>query len=82
MTAQFFSPAESIMVHADDNRLEASKKFGATQTVNSGDGQAVESVMSLTGGRSFDVAIEAVGVPATFDICQDVAAAGGLTTLR
>jgi alcohol dehydrogenase len=33
--------------------------------------------MELTGGRGVDVAIEAVGVPATFDICQGVVAAGG-----
>jgi alcohol dehydrogenase len=35
MTAKFFSPSEIIMVDLDDNRLEASRKFGATQTVNS-----------------------------------------------
>jgi alcohol dehydrogenase len=77
MTAQFFSPAESIMIDVDDNRLEVSKKFGATRAVNSGDGKAVEHVMSLTNERGVDVAIEAVGMPATFDICQDVVAAGG-----
>jgi alcohol dehydrogenase len=65
------------MVDLDDNRLEISKKLGATQVVNSGDGKAVEKVLALTGGRGVDVAVEAVGVPATFDICQDVVAAGG-----
>jgi alcohol dehydrogenase len=45
--------------------------------VNSKDGKAVERVMALTGGKGVDVAIEAVGVPATFDICQDIVAAGG-----
>jgi alcohol dehydrogenase len=77
MTAQFFSPAESIMIDLDDNRLEVSKKFGATHVVNSADGKAVERVMSLTGKNGVDVAIEAVGAPATFDICQDIVAAGG-----
>jgi alcohol dehydrogenase len=77
MTAQFFSPAESIMIDLDDNRLEVSKKFGATHAVNSADGKAVERVMSLTGKNGVDVAIEAVGMPATFDICQDIVAAGG-----
>jgi alcohol dehydrogenase len=77
LTAQFYSPAELIMVDLDDNRLEISKKLGATQVVNSGDGKAVEKVLALTGGRGVDVAVEAVGVPATFDICQDVVAAGG-----
>ena len=77
LTAQFYSPAELIVVDLDDNRLEVSRKLGATQVVNSGDGKAVEKVMALTGGRGVDVAIEAVGVPATFDICQDIVAAGG-----
>jgi alcohol dehydrogenase len=65
------------MVDLDDNRLEVSRRFGATQTVSSKDGKAVERVLALTGGKGVDVAIEAVGVPATFDICQDVVAAGG-----
>lgn len=77
LTAQFYSPAEIIMVDLDDNRLEVAKKLGATQCVNSGDGKAVAKVMSLTGGKGVDVAIEAVGIPATFDLCQDVVAAGG-----
>jgi alcohol dehydrogenase len=77
VTAQFYSPAELIMVDLDDNRLEVAKRLGATRTVNSGDGKAVEKVMALTGGKGVDVAIEAVGIPATFDICQDIVAAGG-----
>jgi alcohol dehydrogenase len=77
LTAQFYSPAELIMIDLDDNRLEVAKKLGATQCVNSKDGKAVEKVMALTGGKGVDVAIEAVGIPATFDVCQDVVAAGG-----
>jgi alcohol dehydrogenase len=77
MTAQFFSPAQTIMIDVDDNRLEVSKRFGATQAVNSGDGRAVERVMSLTSQKGVDVAVEAVGVPTTFDICQEIVAAGG-----
>ncbi len=77
LTAQFYSPAESIMVDLDDNRLEVSRSFGATQTVNSKDGRAVERVMALTHRKGVDVAIEAVGIAATFDICQDVVTAGG-----
>ncbi|WP_242338397.1 MULTISPECIES: zinc-dependent alcohol dehydrogenase family protein [Anaeromyxobacter] len=77
LTAQFYSPAELIMVDLDDNRLQVAKSLGATQTVNSGDGKAVEKVMALTGGKGVDVAIEAVGIPATFDVCQEIVAAGG-----
>ena len=78
LTAQFYSPAEVIMIDLDDNRLEVAKQFGATATVNSSDGKAAEEVMRLTGGRGVDTAIEAVGVPPTFKLCEDVVAAGGI----
>jgi alcohol dehydrogenase len=77
MTAQFYSPAEVIMVDLDDNRLEVAKTFGATKTVNSGAGDAVKKVLDLTGGEGVDVAIEAVGIPATWDVCQGIVAPGG-----
>jgi len=77
LTARFYSPAEIILVDTDDNRLEVAKTLGATQVVNNGDGQAVEKIMALTAGRGVDVAIEAIGVPASFDICQTVVTAGG-----
>src|ERR1700710_1145630 len=48
LTAQFYAPAEIIMIDLDPNRLEVAMKFGATATVNSADGKAVESVMKLT----------------------------------
>src|SRR4030088_3049039 len=54
LTAQFFSPSEIIMVDVDDNRLTASKRFGATATVNSSDGKAAEAIMRLSGGRGGD----------------------------
>jgi alcohol dehydrogenase len=75
LTAQLYSPSELIVVDLDENRLEVAKKLGATQAVG-GKGQ-VAQVMQLTGGRGVDVAIEAVGVPATFDVCQEIVAAGG-----
>lgn len=77
LTAQFYAPTEVIMIDLDDNRLEISKKFGATRIINSSDGKAVEKIMELTMNRGVDVAIEAVGVPATFDICQAIVTAGG-----
>ena len=77
LTALLYSPAEIIVVDLDDNRLAVAKRFGATATVNSSKGDAAEQVMALTGGRGVDTAIEAVGIPATFKICQDVIAAGG-----
>jgi alcohol dehydrogenase len=77
LTAQFYSPAAIFMIDLDDKRLAVAKKFGATTLVNSTDGKAAEHVMELTGGVGVDVAIEAVGLPATFAICQAIVAAGG-----
>jgi len=78
LTAQFYSPAEVIMIDVDDNRLAVAKQFGATKTINSTDGKAAEKVMQLTTGSGVDTAMEAVGIPATFQICQDIVAAGGI----
>jgi len=77
LTAQFYSPAEIIMIDLDDNRLETAKRFGATATINSADGKALETVMKMTGKRGVDTAIEAVGIPATFELCQKLIAPGG-----
>jgi len=77
LTAQFYSPAEIIMIDLDDNRLEVAKRFGATAAVNSADGKAAETVMKMTGERGVDTAIEAVGIPATFELCEKIVAPGG-----
>jgi alcohol dehydrogenase len=77
LTARFYSPSRLIMIDLDDNRLEMAKKFGATDVINSGDGKAAEKVMALTKGVGVDVAMEAVGYPATFHLCQDIVAPGG-----
>jgi alcohol dehydrogenase len=77
LTAQFYSPAQIIMIDLDDNRLAVSKRFGATAAINSADGHAAQHVMKLTGGRGVDTAIEAVGIPATFELCEDIVAPGG-----
>jgi alcohol dehydrogenase len=77
LTAQFYSPSEIIMIDLDDNRLEVAMKFGATQTINSGV-DVVAKVMELTNQRGVDVAIEAVGIPATFELCEKIIAPGGI----
>ena len=77
LTAQLYSPTEIVMIDLDDNRLEVARSFGATQVVNSSDGKAAERVMELTKAAGVDVAIEAVGLAVTFDICQAIIAPGG-----
>jgi alcohol dehydrogenase len=77
LTAQFYSPSEIIVIDLDDNRLEVAKRFGATSTINSSDGRATEALMKMTGERGVDTAIEAVGIPATFELCETIIAPGG-----
>lgn len=76
LTAQFYSPAKIYMVDLDDNRLKLAKKLGATDIINSGTEDAAKIIMSET-KDGVDVAMEAVGVPATFDICQKIVRPGG-----
>jgi alcohol dehydrogenase len=78
LTAQFYSPGQIIMIDLDDNRLKVASKFGATTTINSADGKAATTVMALTGNIGADTVIEAVGVPATFELCQQLIAPGGV----
>lgn len=77
LTAQFYSPAQIIMVDIDDARLEVAKQFGATTIVNNSDGKAAETIMKLTQQRGVDTAMETVGIPLTFELCQDIIAPGG-----
>ncbi len=76
LTAQFYSPSRVIMVDMDPSRLEMAQKFGATEVINSGATNAVDAILGST-KDGVDVAIEAVGVPATFDLCQAIVRPGG-----
>ncbi|MBE7415955.1 MAG: zinc-dependent alcohol dehydrogenase family protein [Deltaproteobacteria bacterium] len=76
LTSKFYSPARTIMADTDAGRLASAKELGATDTVLS-DGKASERIMELTDGRGVDVAIEAVGVPSTFELCESIIAPGG-----
>jgi alcohol dehydrogenase len=78
LTAQLYSPAEIIMIDLDDNRLAMAMKFGATRTINSADGKAADKVKALTDEKGVDTAIEAVGIPATFELCEQIVAPGGV----
>jgi alcohol dehydrogenase len=77
LTAQFYAPAELIVIDVDDNRLQVARTLGATHTIDNSEGSAVAQVMARTAGRGVDVAIEAVGTPGTFDVCQSIVGAGG-----
>ncbi len=78
LTAQFYSPAEIIMVDFDDNRLAVAKSFGATATINGRTADPAETIKRMTNGRGVDVAIEAVGIASSFITCEDVITPGGV----
>jgi alcohol dehydrogenase len=75
--ARMFSPGHVVAIDLADARLEAAKGFGADLTVNNGQSDAVAFVKEITGGLGADVAIEAVGIPATFELCADLVRPGG-----
>jgi alcohol dehydrogenase len=78
LTAQLYSPAQIVMIDIDSNRLEVASQFGATACIDSSRAEPVAEVMKLTEGTGVDCVIEAVGVPATFELCEAVVAPGGV----
>ncbi|HEX7097256.1 MAG TPA: zinc-dependent alcohol dehydrogenase family protein [Acidimicrobiales bacterium] len=77
MGARLFSPAMIVAIDLADRRLEAAKQFGATSTVNNSSQDPVAAVKALTDDLGADVAIEAVGVPETFELCTRLIRPGG-----
>lgn len=77
MGAKFFSPAHVVAIDMADARLEAAKQFGADVTVNNTVQDPAEVIAELTDGLGADVAIEAVGVPATFELAARLVRPGG-----
>lgn len=77
MTAKLYTPAHVVVIDLDDGRLGKAKEFGADVTINNSREDAVAAVLKLTGGLGADVAVEAVGVPATFELAAELIRAGG-----
>jgi alcohol dehydrogenase len=78
LTAQFYSPGQIVMIDPDRNRLETARRFGATACVDGSDGDPAGAVLRLTDGVGVDCAIEAVGIPATFELCTSIVGPGGV----
>ncbi|MCC3274082.1 zinc-dependent alcohol dehydrogenase family protein [Arthrobacter zhangbolii] len=76
-TAKLYGAAKVIAVDLDANRVEQARKFGATHGVNSGDADWRDQIMAQTDGWGVDVAVEAVGIPTTFDMCTKIVRPGG-----
>ena len=77
MTAKLHTPGRIVAIDLADSRLEMAREFGADVTINNGTEDAVAKVMELTDGLGADVAIEAVGVPQTFELCTELIRPGG-----
>jgi alcohol dehydrogenase len=77
MTAKLHTPGRIIAIDIADARLEKALEFGADVAINNAEVDAVARVMDLTGGEGADAAIEAVGVPDTFELCTELIRPGG-----
>lgn len=78
LTAQLYSPSEIIAIDIDDGRLEIARQFGATHVLNSAREDVGAAVRALTDQRGVDTAIEAVGIPATYALCEAIVGPGGI----
>jgi alcohol dehydrogenase len=77
LTAKLYTPGRIIAIDLADSRLEKAREFGADETINSGKEDAHARVLELTGGLGADVAVEAVGIPETFELCTEIVRPGG-----
>jgi alcohol dehydrogenase len=77
LTASLYTPGRIVAVDLDDGRLQSARKFGADVTINNGREDAMAKIMELTDGLGADVAFEAVGVPATFELATGLIRPGG-----
>jgi alcohol dehydrogenase len=77
LTAKLYTPSRIVAIDLADSRLERALEFGADTAVNNGREDPVEAVLGLTNGLGADVAMEAVGVPETFELCAELIRPGG-----
>jgi alcohol dehydrogenase len=77
LTAKLYTPSRIIAIDLADARLAQALEFGADTAVNNGREDAVEAVLALTDGLGADVAMEAVGLPSTFELCTELIRPGG-----
>lgn len=78
MTAQWWTPSQIVVVDPDENRLAAAMALGATAVARGSAADVRAEVLRLTDGLGADTVVEAVGLPATFELCQELVAAGGV----
>jgi alcohol dehydrogenase len=77
LTAKLYTPGRIVAIDLAESRLDKARELGADVTIDNGTDDAVARVMQLTEGLGADVAIEAVGVPETFELCTELVRPGG-----
>ena len=77
MGARLYSPSHIVAIDPAAARLEAAKQFGADVVVNNSTEDPLAVVRDLTDGLGADVAIEAVGLPETFELTTALIRPGG-----
>ena len=77
MTCGLHGASRVIAIDKSASRLEYAKQFGAGYTINAA-GDVDAALAELTGGVGVDVAIEAVGLPETFETCARIVRPGGV----
>ena len=77
MTAKLHTPGHIVAIDLDDSRLARALDFGADIVINNGDVDPIGRIMELTDGLGADVAIEAVGIPESFELCAELIRPGG-----
>ncbi|MEV7681910.1 zinc-dependent alcohol dehydrogenase family protein [Streptomyces sp. NPDC088341] len=75
-TARLFSPGRVVAVDLAPSRLEVARRLGADAVADAKENPA-HLIEDLTGGLGADVAIEAVGLPETFELCTRMVRPGG-----
>ncbi len=66
-----------IAVEQVPERIEMARKMGADHVIDFSKTDPVDEIMKITDGRGVDVAIEALGLQATFEACLRVLKPGG-----
>ena len=77
LTAALYTPGRIVAIDLADGRLESALRFGADITINNGRDDPIALVMDLTDGLGADIALEAVGVPQTFELATELIRPGG-----
>src|SRR6476659_10217691 len=77
LTSRLFTPAHIVAIDVDEGRLERARELGADVTIDNSANTALAEVKELTGGLGADVAVEAVGLPETFELCTELVRPGG-----